>query len=139
MTDAMTTARITHLGELRTEVLHVRSQQRFITDAPVDNQGRGEAISPTDMLAASLAACMITTMDIKAKAKGIALRNLSASVVKHMAADPRRVLRVEVLLELDGEGLSEEDRSLMERTAHECPVALSLHPGIVQAVQFKYR
>ncbi|MBK6341960.1 MAG: OsmC family protein [Flavobacteriales bacterium] len=135
----MDTAHINHLGELRTEVIHVRSQQRFLTDAPVDNQGRGEAISPTDMLAASLAACMLTTMDIKARAKGIALRNMRASVVKHMAADPRRVSRVEITIELDGEGLSSDDRSLMEHTAHNCPVALSLHPGLLQDLRFSYR
>jgi len=135
----MDTAHVTHLGELRTEVIHVRSQQRFLTDAPVDNQGRGEAISPTDMLAASLAACMLTTMDIKARAKGIALRNMRATVVKHMAADPRRVSRVEIAIELDGEGLSGDERTLMEHTAHNCPVALSLHPGLLQDLRFNYR
>jgi putative redox protein len=135
----MDTAHVTHLGDLRTEVIHVRSQQRFLTDAPVDNQGRGEAISPTDMLAASLAACMLTTMDIKARAKGIALRNMRATVVKHMAADPRRVSRVEIAIELDGEGLSGDERTLMEHTAHNCPVALSLHPGLFQDLRFNYR
>lgn len=135
----MDTARITHLGELRTEALHVRSGQRFITDAPVDNQGRGEAFSPTDLLAASLAACMLTTMDIKARARGIALRGASARVVKHMAAAPRRVQRVEVHVELDGSRLSPEDRAFLEETAHTCPVALSLHPNVVQETTFTYR
>lgn len=135
----MDTAHVTHLGELRTEALHVRSGQRFITDAPVDNQGRGEAFSPTDLLATALATCMITTMDIKARAQGIVLRGLSARVVKHMAANPRRVQRVEVHLELDGQGLSAEQRALMEHTAHTCPVALSLHPDLVQEVRFTYR
>jgi len=135
----MDTARIDHQGELRTEVLHVRSGQRFLTDAPVDNQGRGEAISPTDMLAASLAACMLTTMDIKARASGLALRNMSATVVKHMAANPRRVQKVEVRIELDGEGLSAADRELLERTAHACPVALSLHPDLAQETTITYR
>lgn len=135
----MDTARITHQGDLRTEVLHVRSGQRFITDAPVDNQGRGEAISPTDMLAASLAACMLTTMDIKARASGIELRDMSAAVVKHMAANPRRVQKVEVVIELAGANLSATERELMERTAHTCPVALSLHPDLVQETRFVYR
>ena len=135
----MDTARITHHGELRTEVLHVRSGQRFLTDAPVDNQGRGEAISPTDMLAASLAACMLTTMDIKAQANGLALRNMGASVVKHMATDPRRVRKVEVRIELDGEGLSAADRQLLERAAHACPVAMSLHPDLEQETTITYR
>jgi len=101
----MHTSRITHLGDLRTEALHVRSGQRFITDAPVDNQGKGEAFSPTDLLATSLAACMLTTIDIKTRAQGLSLRNMQATVVKHMAADPRRVSRVEVDIELDGAAL----------------------------------
>ncbi|MFN3874739.1 MAG: OsmC family protein, partial [Flavobacteriales bacterium] len=109
MTGTMDTARIEHLGDLRTEALHLRSGQRFITDAPVDNQGRGEAFSPTDLLAASLATCMITTMDIKARARGIALQGLTARVVKHMAREPRRVQRVEVHLEMDGSRLSADD------------------------------
>ncbi|MFZ1693818.1 MAG: OsmC family protein [Flavobacteriales bacterium] len=135
----MHTSRITHLGDLRTEALHVRSGQRFITDAPVDNQGKGEAFSPTDLLATSLAACMLTTIDIKTRAQGISLRNMQATVVKHMAADPRRVSRVEVDIELDGEGLSLTDRALIEHTAHTCPVALSLHPDLIQDVRITYR
>ncbi|HRH38193.1 MAG TPA: OsmC family protein [Flavobacteriales bacterium] len=127
------------MGELRTEVTHVRSGQRFVTDAPVDNKGRGEAISPTDMLATSLATCMITTMDIVARDKGITLRDLSARVVKHMASGPRRVQRVEVHLEMDGSTLGHEERLLMEQTAHGCPVTLSLHPDLVQEVHFTYR
>ena len=134
----MDTAHITYLGDLRTEALHVRSGQHFHTDAPVDNKGRGEAFSPTDLLATSLAACMITTMDIVARDKGIALRGLKARVVKHMAANPRRVQRVEVHLEMEGSGLSVAERELMERTAHGCPVAVSLHPDLVQDVHFSY-
>lgn len=135
----MHTAQITHLGDLRTEALHLRSGQRFITDAPVDNQGKGGAFSPTDLLATSLATCMLTTIDIKTRAQAIAVRNMEATVVKHMAADPRRVSRVEVTIELDGEGLSPADRALIEHTAHTCPVALSLHPDLIQDLRVTYR
>ncbi|MBK8499588.1 MAG: OsmC family protein [Flavobacteriales bacterium] len=134
----MDTSHITYLGSLRTEVTHVRSGQRFVTDAPVDNKGKGEAISPTDLLATSLAACMITTMDIVARDKGIELREVKARVLKHMASGPRRVQRVEVYLELDGSALGPAERELMEKTAHECPVALSLHPDLVQEMHFSY-
>ncbi len=134
----MDTSHITYLGELRTEITHVRSGQRFVTDAPVDNKGKGEAISPTDLLATSLGACMITTMDIVARDKGILLRGVSARIVKHMAAGPRRVQRVEVFLEMDGSTLDAEQRALMEKTAHGCPVAVSLHPDLVQEVHFSY-
>ncbi len=119
--------------------MHVRSGQRFITDAPVDNQGKGEAISPTDLLTAALAACMITTMDLRARERGIDLGEVVARVVKHMASDPRRVARVEVHLELDGSRLGTAERSLMERTAHSCPVALSLSADLVQEISFTYR
>lgn len=135
----MDTAHVRHLGELRTEALHVRSGQRFITDAPVDNKGRGEAFSPTDLLATSLAACMITTMDIVARDRGIVLKEVSARVVKHMAATPRRVHRIEVEVEMDGTALDPEERQLMEQTAHGCPVAMSLHPDLVQEMRFRYR
>lgn len=135
----MDTANIEHLGQLRTEATHVRSGQHFITDAPVDNKGRGEAFSPTDLLATALATCMITTMDIKAADHGIVLKGLRARVVKHMASGPRRVQRVEVHLELEGAGLGASERELMERTAEGCPVAVSLHPDLVQEIHFTYR
>lgn len=134
----MDTSHVTYLGELRTEVLHVRSGQRFVTDAPVDNKGKGEAISPTDMLATSLATCMITTMDIVARDKGIVLKGVRARVIKHMVSDPRRVQRVEVHLEMADSTLGPAERELMERTAHTCPVALSLHPDLVQDIHFSY-
>jgi uncharacterized OsmC-like protein len=136
---SMDTAHIEHLGDLRTEFTHVLSGQRFATDAPVDNEGKGSAFSPTDLLAASLAGCMITTMDIVARKNGIRLSGLRARVAKHMASGPRRVQRVEVHLEMDGSCLNEDQRALMEATAHGCPVAKSLHPDLVQEVRFTYR
>lgn len=135
----MDTAHVTRTAALRTEVLHVRSGQRFLTDAPVDNQGRGEAISPTDLLAAALAACAITTMEIKAREQGIALSGMEAAVVKHMASGPRRVAKVEVRMRIDGAGLRMEDRAFIEQVAHNCPVALSLGPDVEKAFTFTYR
>ncbi len=134
----MDTAIVTQLDDLRTECLHVRSGQRFGTDAPVDNKGKGSAFSPTDLLATSLASCMITTMDIVARANGFTLKGCEARVVKHMASDPRRVHRVEVHLQMDA-GLTPDQRGLMERTAHGCPVARSLSADLVQEVTFTYR
>ncbi len=90
----MDTAHIKHLGALRTEATHVRSGSTILTDAPVDNKGRGEAFSPTDLLATALATCMITTMEIVANGRGFELKVLDARVVKHMASNPRRVERV---------------------------------------------
>jgi putative redox protein len=135
---AMDTALVTYLDELRTEAVHVRSGTSIHTDAPVDNHGRGAAFSPTDLLATSLAACMITTIGIMAEGKNIPLKGLQARVVKHMAADPRRVARVEVHLELIGEGLGDRERAMIEHTARTCPVAVSLHPDLIQEMVFRY-
>jgi putative redox protein len=135
----MDTAHITYLGDLRTECTHVRSGQRIITDAPVDNRGKGEAFSPTDLLTTSLAACIITTVGIVAGDKDIPFRNVEARVVKHMASDPRRVAKIEVHLTVDGEGLGARERTILERTAHTCPVAISLAPELVQEITFTYR
>ena len=134
----MDTAHIKHLGALRTEATHVRSGSTILTDAPVDNKGRGEAFSPTDLLATALATCMITTMEIVANGRGFELNVLDARVVKHMASNPRRVERVEIHLELKGSGLDPDQRKLMEATAHGCPVAVSVHPDLVQEVHFTY-
>lgn len=135
----MDTAKVTYLGELRTEATHLRSGRQLITDAPPDNQGKGEAFSPTDLLATSLASCMMTIMGIAARDKGIPLAGLGARVVKHMSPAPRRVERIEVHLELDGTGLGEREKAILENAARTCPVARSLRADLVQEVVFNYR
>lgn len=135
----MDTSTVTYLGELRTEATHVRSGKRVTTDAPLDNQGRGEAFSPSDLLATSLASCMMSIMGIAARDKEIPLKGLTARVVKHMTSAPRRVERVEVHLELDGTGLGDRERSILENAARTCPVARSLREDLVQDIHFKYR
>ncbi len=134
----MDTAIITYHGDLRTTAVHVRSGTEMITDAPVDNHGKGSAFSPTDLLCVSLATCMLTTMGIHAQGKGIPLRAATARVVKHMAADPRRVTRIETHITIDGTGLGDKERIVLERVAHTCPVARSLHPDVVQETMFSY-
>ncbi len=136
---AMDTAVVTYLNELRTEALHPRSGEKIVTDAPIDNMGKGAAFSPTDLLATSLATCMITTIGIMAAGKGISVREMKARVIKHMASEPRRVQRVEIHLEMDGTDLGEKERAIIERTARTCPVAVSLHPDLVQEMSFTYR
>ncbi|MEZ4757106.1 MAG: OsmC family protein [Flavobacteriales bacterium] len=134
----MDTATVTYLGDLQCELEHLRSGQVIATDAPVDNKGKGGAFSPTDLLATSLAACMITTMGIVAREKGIPLNGLRARVVKHMAPPPRRVARVEIHMELDGRGLDDRQRTIMEQTARTCPVALSLSAELIQDIQIRF-
>lgn len=135
----MDTATVAYLGDLRTEATHVRSGKVLITDAPLDNKGKGEAFSPTDLLATSLASCMMTLMGIAADEKGIPLSGLNARVVKHMSAAPRKVERIEVHVEMDGNGLGDRERAILENAARTCPVARSLREDLVQDLYFTYR
>ncbi len=135
----MDTAHVVYIGDLRNEAVHLRSGQRIITDAPPDNRGKGEAFSPSDLLSTSLAACMMTIMGIAARERQLPLQGLEARVVKHMASDPRRVARIEVHLTMDGFGLDDKARTILERAGRTCPVALSLREDLIQDVSFSYR
>ena len=125
----MATATVTYLGDLRTECTHVQSGDTFITDAPTDNNGKGEAFSPTDTVATALASCMLTMMGIKANTIAVDLKGTTATVVKHMAANPRRISKIEVTLNCAASP-SEKDKKVLEHTAKTCPVLHSLHPEI---------
>ncbi|MBL7774527.1 MAG: OsmC family protein [Saprospiraceae bacterium] len=130
------TAQVLYTGELHCQLTHQLSGDQINTDAPPDNQGRGAAFSPTDLCATSLAACMLTTMAIRIRDRGISIDGARAEVVKVMAADPRRISRIEVRLLMPPNNFSEADKKLLEHIAHTCPVAVSLHPDLVQAVAF---
>ncbi len=131
------TAKVVYTGELRTTCEHIRSGDTFITDAPIDNNGLGQAFSPTDTVATGLASCMITTMGIKAKGLEVDLINSTAAVTKHMAADPRRISKIEVVLNLPA-NVSEKNRKILEHTANTCPVIYSLHPDIEKDISFHW-
>lgn len=115
-------------GGLHTQALHGPSRTAIETDAPIDNQGKGEAFSPTDLLATSLASCMLTTMAIVGEREGWRIDGARARVEKHMELEPRRrVGRLVVDLTLPA-GFSEAARARLEKTARGCPVAESIHP-----------
>ncbi|MFD1874014.1 OsmC family protein [Hymenobacter bucti] len=136
MTAPTATAR--YEGQLRTEATHVASGTIIQTDAPVDNHGRGEAFSPTDLVGTALGTCILTTMAIVAERHDIELKGSTVQVKKTMSQDaPRRIAQLNVDLQLPA-SLSESDRTLLERVAHTCPVALSLHPEIRQEIRFVY-
>ena len=136
MTAPTATAR--YEGQLRTEATHVASGTVIQTDAPVDNHGRGEAFSPTDLVGTALGTCILTTMAIVAERHHVALQGSTVSVKKTMSSDsPRRIAQLDVDLQLPA-SLSAADRALLERVAHTCPVALSLNPEIRQEVRFSY-
>lgn len=131
------TSKVTYRGDLRTHCVHIRSNSHFITDAPIDNNGKGEAFSPTDTVATGLASCMMTVMGIKARDLGVDLKGSSAEVTKHMVADPRRISKIEVKLQLPGD-VSDKNRKILEHTAKTCPVNQSLHPDIERAIEFHW-
>ena len=131
------TSKVTYNGDLRTECVHLKSGDSFVTDAPTDNNGLGQAFSPTDTVATGLASCMLTMMGIKANGLEIDLRKSNAEVTKHMAADPRRISKIEVNLSLPAE-ISEKNRKILEHTAHTCPVLYSLHPDIEKEISFNW-
>ena len=130
------TSRLEYTGDLHCELTHLLSGVRIVTDAPPDNQGKGEAFSPTDLCATSLAACMLTTMAIRIRDRGISIDGAQAEVTKIMASDPRRIKRIEVRLLMPANGYSDADKKLLQHIADTCPVALSLHPDLEQAVEF---
>ncbi|MDA0792819.1 MAG: OsmC family protein [Flavobacteriaceae bacterium] len=129
------TSKVTYLGGLRTEAQHLASQEIIITDAPKDNQGKGEAFSPTDLVATALASCMITIMGIKARDLGIDLTGTQAEITKIMGTEPRRISALQIQLTFNS-SFDSKTQTLLERAALTCPVAHSLHPDIRQEVLF---
>ena len=131
----MATIQTTYLSDLRTEATHLQSGTKIITDAPTDNQGKGEAFSPTDLLAESLAGCILTTMAIAGRTHGIIIDGTTAEVTKVMAADPRRVAEVVINLKFPQE-YDDKQKKILTIAAHGCPVARSLHPDLKQTIDF---
>lgn len=129
---------IEYLGGLRTSSVHLRSGNAIITDAPPDNNGKGEAFSPTDLLATSLGCCMITVMGIVAERHALDLKGTSIEVTKKMEADPRRVGEIIIEMVFPKNNFSEKEKQLLENTALTCPVAKSLNPELKQTVIFHW-
>lgn len=123
-------------GELRTIATHLKSNNEVITDAPTDNQGKGEAFSPTDLVAGSLSACMMTIMGQVAAREGINMKGLTTEITKIMAADPRRISEIKINFNWPSIELSNRQKSMLMNAAKTCPVAMSLHPEIKQTVTF---
>ena len=130
------TSQVIYSNGLRTSATHLKSGTSIITDAPTDNHGKGEAFSPTDLVATALASCMLTIMGIKADAKGIDIDGAKADITKVMTSGPRRISEAQVTITMPKKAYSEDDKKLMEKAARTCPVAKSLHPDLVQAVRF---
>lgn len=133
------TSQIIYKGELRTTATHLQSGSVIETDAPTDNQGKGELFSPTDLVATALGACMITTMGIKARTMDIVLDGTRLDVTKVMASDPRRISKIIVHLFFPATlQLDDKQKEILERTARTCPVERTLHPDVELDMQFNW-
>lgn len=134
----MATSKVTYLGNLRTSSIHIASGSEIISDAPIDNNGKGEAFSPTDTVANALASCMFTVMGIKARDLDIDFSNATAEVTKIMGTEPRRITEIQVTFNMNI-SVSDKNKTILEKTAMTCPVFNSLHPDIKKEVVFNWK
>lgn len=131
------TSKVTYLGDLRTSSIHILSGNEIISDAPLDNNGKGEAFSPTDTVANGLASCMFTVMGIKARDLGVDFSGSTAEVTKIMGTDPRRIITIEIDFKFSVHP-DDKTKTILERTAMTCPVWFSLHPDIEKKIKFHW-
>ena len=125
------TATIQYEGNLRCHAIHLQSSTQIETDAPTDNRGKGERFSPTDLVCAALATCMITTMAIRGSDKGIELKGTLVNVKKYMSANPRRISKIDVEVTYPALlPLTEDDFAFLKEVGDNCPVMKSIHPDI---------
>jgi len=134
----MTTSKIKYNGNLRTTAIHYQSKNEIITDAPIDNHGKGEAFSPTDMASTSLACCMLTIIGINANEYGYSIDGTTAEITKIMESNPRRIGEIVVEFTFPKNNYSDKEKKLIEASAKTCPVAKSLHPELKQTIVFNY-
>ena len=132
------TSKVAYLGDLRTENLHVKSGNTYVTDAPTDNNGKGEAFSPTDTVATGLASFMLTVMGIKANNLEVDIIGATAHVTKVMASNPRRISEINIVIDIPT-SLDNKTKKILEHTANTCPVHHSLHPDIKKDIQFNWQ
>jgi uncharacterized OsmC-like protein len=134
----MPTSKVTYLGDLRTSSIHLQSGSQIISDAPLDNNGKGEAFSPTDTVANGLASCMFTVMGIKAREMEVDFSGSTAEVTKIMETEPRRISEIHIEFDMN---LNTDDKTktILERTAMTCPVFYSLHPDIKKIIVFNWK
>ena len=134
----MKTSKIIYLGQLKTEATHIKSGDKIITDPPVDNNGKGEAFSPTDLMATSLGSCMLTIMGIAANTHNINIEKTTIDITKIMAANPRRISEIIVEFFMPSNNYTDKEKSILEHAAITCPVAKSLSEDLKQTVIFNY-
>jgi len=127
-----------YLGELRVSSTHIASNTEIITDAPVDNNGKGESFSPTDLVATALGTCMITVMGIYAEKNGILIPNVYSRTNKVMSSSPRKISKLKIEIIFEDNQLSDVEKQSLKNVALNCPVAKSLHPDLKQEIEFNF-
>lgn len=134
----MATIKTAYLGNLRTESIHLQSGSKLVTDAPTDNGGKGEAFSPTDLLATAYGACVLSIMGMAAKTHGFSIEGATVETTKVMGNNPRRVVELISEFTLPHDSYSPKERKIIELTAKECPVFNSLHTDLKKSLSFVY-
>lgn len=133
------TSKVIYQGALRTIATHLKSGTKIETDAPLDNQGKGERFSPTDLVATALASCMVTIMGIAARTREIKIEGLECDVEKIMLSGPRRIGEIKISMKFpSGQAYSDKEKKILEQAALTCPVYLSLHPELKKSVSFNW-
>ena len=127
-----------YLGSLRTEDTHLRSGNQILTDAPPDNNGKGEAFSPTDLVCAALSSCMMTIMGMMAEREGIDLKGLNSEITKTMSANPRKIIEIQITFSHSDLKANDIQKQKLKNAALTCPVALSLAEGLKQTIKFNF-
>ena len=131
------TSKVTYEGGLRTKARHIQSGNSIVTDAPVDNQGKGEAFSPTDLVATALASCMLTIMGIVAERNSIELKGTTAEVEKIMGTMPRKISEIKIKI-LFNKNFDKRTKRKLESAALTCPVSNSLNKNLEESIKFIY-
>lgn len=134
----MITSEIIYIGKLRTQSKHIASSDVIVTDAPVDNHGKGEAFSPTDLMSNSLGCCMLTIMGIAANTHQFNIDGTVVQITKIMQSNPRKVAEIKVDFKMHSNNYTDKQKTIIEHAARTCPVALSLHPDLKQTISFTY-
>lgn len=132
------TSKITYLGDLRTSSIHVQSGATILSDAPIDNHGKGEAFSPTDLVANALGSCIMTIMAIKANDLNVDLTDTTVEITKVMQTEPRRISKIVIVMNMSV-ATSDKNKIILERVAMNCPVLLSLNPLIDKEISFNWK
>jgi uncharacterized OsmC-like protein len=135
----MRTAETVYIKDLRTKMTHLQSGESVITDAPIDNNGKGEAFSPTDLVASALSSCMLTIMGISAREHQFSIDGAKADITKVMASNPRRISEVHIIITFPEFSYTPKQKKILEVISKTCPVALSLHPDLKQEIKLIFK